>query len=150
MPTRACHPSAWLKVEAVCKHFLFVASDERPRQKLLQAASSGMAMAQNKGCKTFKGLCSAPPPSVFLFFFTACQKFLSRPSRSDVIDYFFPCGAKANHSHKQKVLARAYGRLKILRGESGGGHAPFSCAPCSAQAPPATPVRLRGRACTSQ
>jgi hypothetical protein len=32
MPTRACHPSAWLKVEAVCKHFLFVASGKQPRQ----------------------------------------------------------------------------------------------------------------------
>jgi hypothetical protein len=52
---RECSPranparEAWHKVEAVCKHFLFVASDERPRQKLLHAASSGMAMAQNKG-----------------------------------------------------------------------------------------------------
>jgi len=74
---------------------------------------------------------------------------LSRPSRSDVIDYFFPCGAKANHSHKQKVLARAYGRLKILRGESGGGHAPFFVrALFRAGSPrnPRTPARARADA----
>ena len=48
----------------------------------------------------------------------------------------------------QLVLARAYGHLKPLRGESGGGHAPCLCAPCSSQAPPATPVRLLGRTLT--
>jgi hypothetical protein len=49
----------------------------------------------------------------------------------------------------QLVLARAYGRLKILRGESGGGHAPFFvCAFFLAGSPrnPRTPARAHADA----
>jgi hypothetical protein len=82
------------------------------------------------------------------FFFNRFRSAFVMPyaPRTSTFNYFF----KGVDSHKQKVLARAYGRLFILRGESGGGHAPFSCAPFSSQAPPATPVRLLGRALTHE
>jgi hypothetical protein len=39
---------AWHKEEAVCKHFLVVASDEKPRQKLLQAAGQRHGRGQKQ------------------------------------------------------------------------------------------------------
>jgi hypothetical protein len=44
------------KGEAVCCALFFVASDERPRQKLLRAAVSGMAVGQSNSIeKTIYG-----------------------------------------------------------------------------------------------
>ncbi len=145
MPTRPCHPTAWHKVEAVCKHFLSVASDERPRQKLLRAEVSGMAMGKSSSVENKKvENCFCPPPFTIYFFPLPDKSFCHVLRARTCLIIFFPCGAKAKHSHKQKVLARAYGRLFILRGEGGGGHAPFSCAPFSSQAPPAPPYACSG------
>lgn len=81
----------------------------------------------------------------FIFLSTARQKFLSRPSRSDVFDYFFPCGAKAKHSHKQKVLARAATHFLSC----GGGACVAICflsAPFPRLPSPATPMQAGGGA----
>jgi hypothetical protein len=51
---------------------------------------------------------------------------------------------KADGLDTNKSACTVYGRLFILRGESGGGHAPFSCAPFSSQAPPAPPYACSG------
>jgi hypothetical protein len=51
MPTRPCHPSAWHKVEAVCKHFLFVASGKQSRQALRDSEKNktfGVAVGKSK------------------------------------------------------------------------------------------------------
>jgi hypothetical protein len=48
VPTLAWPPSAGHKEEAVCKHFLVVASDEKPRQKLLQAADQRHGRGQKQ------------------------------------------------------------------------------------------------------
>jgi hypothetical protein len=53
----------------VCKHFLFVASDERPRQKLLRAEVSGMAMGKSSPVENKKvENCFCPPPFTIYFF----------------------------------------------------------------------------------
>ncbi|MFM7855153.1 MAG: hypothetical protein ACKO96_25300, partial [Flammeovirgaceae bacterium] len=78
---------------------------------------SGMAVSKSKtSVEKKKVFCFCSQPSMIIFFIHCPQKFLSRPSRSDVFDIFFPCGANAKHSHRQKVPARAYGRLIPLRG----------------------------------
>ena len=53
MPTRACHPSAWLKVEAVCKHFLFVASGKQSRQSLQDSEKNKTVVWQCAKAKPF-------------------------------------------------------------------------------------------------
>jgi hypothetical protein len=82
LPHKPCHPSAWHKEEAECKHFLVVASDEKPRQKLLQAAISGMAVGKSKPQMKEKEFAFAHRHRLIYFFFPARQKFLSRLSRS--------------------------------------------------------------------
>jgi len=106
-----------------------------------------VAVPQSNGLIIFLLVfCFAPPPRLIdphfiLHTSIACLSRLLHLGRFDYI--FFPAGLWPTLT-QTKVLARAYGRLFILRGESGGGHAPFSCAPFSSQAPPAPPYACSG------
>jgi hypothetical protein len=114
-------------------------------------------MAVGKSKTVWKNIhwwfCFCPQPSLpthIRFFFNRFRSAFVMPYAPRWSFVFCSLRGYGLPTHKQKVLARAYGRLYILRGESGGGHAPFSCAPFSSQAPPATPVRLLGRALTHE
>jgi hypothetical protein len=50
-PRKPRHPSAWHKVEAVCKHFLSVASGKQSRQALRDSEKNktfGVAVCKSK------------------------------------------------------------------------------------------------------
>ena len=132
------------------------------RQQVTPKASFGslqsprMAVAQKQRMKNFlKVFCFAPQPSLPTHLLMALQKtslcFCHALCGSDASFVRSVVPPSLTHcTHFTTCASTVYGRPKPLRGEIGGGHAPFSCAPCSAQAPPATPVRLRGRALTHE
>ena len=150
-PRKPWHPTACHKVEAVCQHFLSVASDERPRQKLLRAAISGMAMGKSKTVlkNIIGGFAFAHRHLFYIFFFTARQKFLSRPSRSDVFDYiFFPAGPRPKPHTNKKCL---HGLMAALSPAGGKRWRPcpfFSARLFPRRLPPhpRTPARARAYA----
>lgn len=156
MPTRACHPSAWHRAEAVCRHFFFVASDERPRQKNLVMATKGKG-GHGSGKKQNHARALVlffPQPSFdFVFPLATMPKIFCHALRARTCLFmFFPCGAKAKHSHKKKVPARIMaalylfvfyfvpcGAMALMRG-AGGRPYPFLCAPPIAHVFPRTPT----------
>jgi len=56
----------------------------------------------------------------------------------------------SSEATNKKCLHGLMAALKFCGGKAVAAMPLFSCAPCSAQAPPATPVRLRGRALTHE
>lgn len=151
MPTRACHPSAWHKVEAVCRALFFVASGERDAPKTF--ACSGTAAWPWRGTKGEKFLKVFVPrhrhPS-FIFFPPARQKFLSRPSRSGVFDNFCSLRGHGRNTHTKKSACTRGRTSFVLRGSGMCGPLLF----VRAFAPPAFPrnphAGRRGRGCLRQ
>jgi hypothetical protein len=96
--------------------------------------------------------CFAPQPRLKIFFgFVFHTALLAcHACCTSVVACFFSLRGYGLPTHNQKVPARAYGRLFVLRGGSGGGHAHCSCAPCTAAGSPAPPHACRGRALTHE
>jgi hypothetical protein len=119
-----------------------------PKAALWQLKKTRMAVPQNNGWFFLKVFCFAAQPSLpaHIPFFFKCLRSAFVTSFALGLYFLFPAGLWKK-AHNQKVLARAYGRLFPLRGDSGGGHAPCSCAPCTAPGSPAPPHAWRGRAC---
>jgi hypothetical protein len=147
---------AWLKVEAVCKHFLFVASGHKPRQKLHSGnwKKTRMAVGQSNSVeKIIYGWVALPHSHLCRhtsdFFFNRFRSAFVMPYVPRWSIIFCSLRGYGLPTHKQKVLARVATHFL-----SCGGRA--CVAPCFLSAPfprlpsPATPMQAGGGAVASR
>jgi hypothetical protein len=125
---------------------------KQPRQSLRDSEKKQNVRcgrgAKQRLCKFFIGLllcATATFENIFWFCFPHCPPFLSRLLLlgRPLFKHFLKVW-----THTAKSAGTGYGRLFPLRGESGGGHAPFLVRAFILAGSPRTPVRLLGRALT--